>query len=182
MKKQTSTQRLLFIALLAAQGIILGLLEQAIPVPFAFAPGAKLGLANIITVIALYTLSVKEVLAVIVMRTLLTTLLGGTFSTILYSGMGALFSFVGMYLVKQLGPKRVSMIGVSATGGILHNLGQLFVASQIAQSWTVFLYLPAMSIVGIFSGVAIGITANYLITHVKTLGFYFSQQNKPMDE
>ena len=172
MQKNSNLRKLVFIALLTAQGIILGLLEQAIPFPFTFAPGAKLGLANIVTLISLYTLSFKEVVLVVVMKTLMTTVLGGTFSTFLYSGMGALVSFIGMYLVMQLGEKRVSMIGVSATGGILHNVGQLRVASWMAKSWTVLLYLPAMSIVGIFAGVAIGIAANYALTHVKLLKKY----------
>ena len=172
MQKSSNLRKLVFIALLTAQGIILGLLEQAIPFPFAFAPGAKLRLANIVTLISLYTLSFKEVVLVVVMKTLMTSVLGGTFSTFLYSGMGALVSFIGMYLVMQLGEKRVSMIGVSATGGILHNVGQLMVASWMAKSWTVLLYLPAMSIVGIFAGVAIGIAANYAITHVKLLKNY----------
>ena len=172
MQKYSNLSNLVFIALLTAQGIILGLLEQAIPCPFTFAPGAKLGLAIIVTLISLYTLSFKEVVLVVVMKTLMTTVLGGTFSTFLYSGMGALVSFIGMYLVKQLGEERVSMIGVSATGGILHNVGQLMVASWMAKSWTVLLYLPAMSIVGIFAGIAIGIAANYALTHVKLLKKY----------
>ena len=172
MQKNSNLRKLVFIALLTAQGIILGLLEQAIPFPFTFAPGAKLGLANIVTLISLYTLSFKEVVLVVVMKTLMTTVLGGTFSTFLYSGMGALVSFIGMYLVMQLGEKRVSMIGVSATGGILHTVGQLMVASWMAKSWTVLLYLPAMSIVGIFAGIAIGIAANYALTHVKLLKKY----------
>ena len=172
MQKSSNLRKLVFIALLTAQGIILGLLEQAIPFPFTFAPGAKLGLANIVTLISLYTLSFKEVVLVVVMKTLMTTVLGGTFSTFLYSGMGALVSFIGMYLVMQLGEKRVSMIGVSATGGLLHNVGRLMVASWMAKSWTVLLYLPAMSIVGIFAGIAIGIAANYAITHVKLLKNY----------
>lgn len=176
MQKNSNLRKLVFIALLTAQGIILGLLEQAIPFPFTFAPGAKLGLANIVTLISLYTLPFKEVVLVIVMKTLMTTLLGGTFSTFLYSGMGALISFIGMYLVKQLGEERVSMIGVSATGGILHNVGQLMVASWMAKSWTVLLYLPAMSIVGIFAGIAIGIAANYTLTHVKLLKKYSDQK------
>lgn len=68
-----------------------------------------------------------------------------------------------------MGPKRVSIIGISATGGILHNLGQLMIASWIAQTWTVMLYLPVLAFLGILSGIAIGIAANYLIEHVQTL-------------
>lgn len=103
------------------------------------------------------------------LRLFLTTLLGGTISTFLYSMSGALLSYFGMLLVKQLGPKRVSIIGISAAGGFMHNVGQLLMASFIAQSWTVMLYLPVLSVLGILSGIAIGIAANYLLRHVQTL-------------
>lgn len=61
------------------------------------------------------------------------------------------------------------MIGVSAAGGILHNVGQLIVASSIAQSFSVMLYLPILSFSGIFAGIAVGIAANYLMEHVATI-------------
>ncbi|WP_373737932.1 Gx transporter family protein, partial [Jeotgalibaca porci] len=132
MKKNT---RLIYISLLAAQGVVITLLERSIPFPFAFAPGAKLGLANIITILAIFTLPAKDSLKVVWMRLLVSTLLGGTLSTFLYSFAGAFLSYFGMLSVRRLGPKHVSLIGVSATGGILHNVGQLVVASTIAQSF-----------------------------------------------
>ena len=118
-------KRLIYISLLAAQGVVITMLERAIPFPFAFAPGAKLGLANIITLLAIFTLPYKDSLKVVWMRLLISTLLGGTLSTFLYSFAGAFLSYGGMLLVRLLGPKRVSMIGISAAGGILHNVGQL---------------------------------------------------------
>ncbi|MGX7196366.1 Gx transporter family protein [Enterococcus olivae] len=162
-------RKIIFIALLVAQGVIIGLIENMIPYPFAFAPGAKLGLANLITIIALFTMPKKESFLLVWMRLILTTLLGGTVSTFLYSMSGALLSYFGMLLVKKLGPKRVSIIGISATGGFMHNVGQLVTASWIAQSWTVMLYLPVLSFLGILSGIAIGIAANYLLRQVSTL-------------
>lgn len=168
----TKNQRLVYIALLASQAVIISLLERAIPFPFAVAPGAKIGLANIITCIALYTLSTKDAFKVVAIRLILATLLGGTISTFMYSAAGALLSFLGMWLVKQLGNTRISLIGVSTTGAILHNIGQLAIACWIAQTWTVFLYLPVLSFIGILSGIAIGIVANYLITHVEKLHYY----------
>ncbi|MDL4840487.1 Gx transporter family protein [Aquibacillus rhizosphaerae] len=168
----TKNQRLVYIALLASQAVIISLLERAIPFPFAIAPGAKLGLANIMTIMALYTLSTKDTLKVIAIRLLLATLLGGTISSFMYSTSGAIVSFFGMWTVKKLGPKRVSLIGVSTTGAILHNVGQLAIASWIAQTWTVLLYLPVLSFVGILSGIAIGIVANYLLIHVEKLHYY----------
>ncbi|KAF1304638.1 Gx transporter family protein [Enterococcus saccharolyticus] len=162
-------RKIIFIALLVAQGVIIGLIENMIPYPFAFAPGAKLGLANLITIIALFTMPKRESFLLIWMRLILTTLLGGTISTFMYSMSGALLSYGGMLLVKQLGPKRVSIIGISATGGFMHNVGQLVTASWIAQSWTVMLYLPILSFLGILSGIAIGVAANYLLRRVDTL-------------
>ncbi|WP_433961345.1 Gx transporter family protein [Enterococcus italicus] len=165
----TRLRKLIFISLLVAQGVIIGLIENMIPYPFGFAPGAKLGLANLITIIALFTMPKKDSFTLIWIRLLLTTLLGGTLSTFLYSMSGALLSYFGMLLVKQLGPKRVSIVGISAVGGFMHNVGQLVTASFIAQSWTVMLYLPILSFLGILSGIAIGIAANYLLQRVETL-------------
>lgn len=171
---QSKNKKLIYISLLVAQGVIIGLLENMIPFPFAIAPGAKLGLANLITIISIFTLSKKESFMLVCMRLILTTLLGGTVSTLLYSAAGAFLSYFGMLLVKSLGPKRVSVIGISSTGGFLHNVGQLVVASLIARSWTVMMYLPVLSIIGILAGIAVGIAANYLLDHIKI----FQQFNK----
>ncbi|WP_411849267.1 Gx transporter family protein [Vagococcus salmoninarum] len=159
----------IFIFHLVAQGVVIGLLERMIPFPFAFAPGAKLGLANLITIIAIFTMSKKESFFLVCLRLLLTTFLGGTVSTLLYSASGAFLSYAGMLLIKGLGPKRVSVIGISAAGGFLHNVGQLVTASWISGSWNVMLYLPVLSFIGILAGIAVGIAANYLLEHVSTL-------------
>ncbi|MGO3732178.1 MAG: Gx transporter family protein [Vagococcus sp.] len=165
----TKNKKLIYISLLVAQGVVIGLIENMIPFPFAIAPGAKLGLANLITIIAIFTMPVKDSFLLVILRLFLTTLLGGTISTLLYSAAGATLSYVGMLLLKQLGPHRISTIGISAFGGFLHNVGQLLVASWIARSWTVMLYLPVLSWIGILAGIAIGISANYVMEHVKTL-------------
>lgn len=125
----------IYIAMLVAQGVIIGLIENMIPYPFAFAPGAKLGLANLITIIAIFTMRKRDSFFLVCLRLILTTLLGGTLSTFFYSASGALLSYFGMLLVKQLGPKRVSIIGISAVGGFLHNVGQLLTTSFFAHSW-----------------------------------------------
>ena len=165
----SKNSKMVYIALLVAQGVVLGLVERMIPFPFAIAPGAKLGLANLITVISLFTLSKRDSFLLVWLRLLLTTFLGGTASTLIFSAAGAMCSYFGMLLVKKLGPKRVSVIGISATGGFLHNVGQLVMASWIARSWNVMLYLPVLSWIGILAGIAIGISANYVMEHVKTI-------------
>jgi len=171
-------QRLVFVALLAAQAVVLSLIEQAIPTPFVFAPGAKLGLANIITCIALFKLPVKDTIAILITRVLLASFLGGTLSTLLFSFSGAILSFTGMYAVYRLGPKRVSLIGISVTGATLHNFGQLLIASYIAGTWNVLLFLPILTIVGILSGIATGVAANYLLQALNQIPIWKQSSNK----
>lgn len=165
----TKLQRDIYISMLVAQGVIISLVENMIPYPFAFAPGAKLGLVNLITIVAIFTMKRRQVLFLICLRLIISTLLGGTLSTFFYSASGVILSYLGMILVKQLGPKRVSIIGISATGGFLHNVGQLLTTSFFAQSWAPMAYLPILSPLGILSGIATGIAANYLLKHVQTL-------------
>ncbi len=174
----TKTQKSVYIALLAAQATVIAMLERLIPNLFAFAPGAKLGLSNMITLVAIFTLSSKDSFKVVTMRLLLSTLLGGTLSTFLYSFAGSYLSFFSMLAVRKLGPKRVSFIGISATGGILFNVGQLLVASFIAKSISVMLYLPVLSFAGILAGVAVGLAGNFMMKNIATIKKMQSEEAK----
>lgn len=168
-------QTLNFITMLAAQAVVISLIERLITPPFAFAPGAKLGLGNLISLIAIFTLPTKDSLKVVGLRLLIATFLGGTFSTFLYSFAGVTLSYLGMLASKQLGPKRVSPIGISILGGMLHNLGQLLVFASIARSFYVLNYLPILSITGILSGLLVGLAATYLLEKVGPLHYYHKQ-------
>lgn len=167
MNKQS--QKLLFITMLAAQAVVISFYEHFIPMPFAFAPGTKLGLANLITVLALFTLKPIDSAKVILLKLSISTLLSGTFSTFLYGFSGTLLSFLVMLSLKALGPKRVSVIGISTLGGIMHNVGQLLVFAFIARSWLVLNYLPILSFSGILSGFFVGLAGNYLLLKVTPL-------------
>ena len=87
----------------------------------------------------------------------------------MFSFVGAIFSFLIMVAIKELFKEKVSIIGVSAAGGVFHNIGQLVVASFIVKNIGVMLYLPVLSIVGIGTGIFIGVTANYLVKHLSRL-------------
>ena len=174
----TKTQKAVYIALLAAQATVISMLERMIPNLFAFAPGAKLGLSNMITLVAIFTLSNKDSFKVVTMRLLLSTLLGGTLSTFMYSMAGSYLSFFSMLAVRRLGPRRVSFIGISATGGIFFNVGQLAVASFIAQSFSVMLYLPVLSFAGILAGVLVGVAGNFMMDNIATIKKMQSEEAK----
>ena len=161
--------------LLTAQALVLYIVEAMIPVPF-IAPGAKLGLTNLVTVIALYMFqSKKDVFLIIFTRLLLSSIFSGNMSTFLFSVAGAVLSFFIMVLVKEIGKDHVSIIGVSASGAVFHNIGQLLVASFVLETPSIMLYLPILTFTGIGTGIFIGISGNYIVNHmskIKYLNFH----------
>lgn len=162
------TTKMIFISLIVAQALVLHVIEGMIPVPIGI-PGAKLGLANIFTIISLYILGFKSTVVVVVMRVALATMFGGTLSSFLFSLSGGLLSLFSMTLIKNLLKDKVSIIGVSGAGAVSHNIGQLLVASYIVRNWTVMMYLPVLTFIGIGTGIFIGITANYIIGHMSKI-------------
>lgn len=166
------TKHLIYMSLLVAMALALHLVERSIPVPF-MTPGAKLGLANLVTVIALYTLDKKsDVAKIIATRIILSAIFGGSVSGLMYGSVGALFSFIIMLVIKEGLKEKVSIIGVSAAGAVFHNIGQLLVAALIVQNIGVMLYLPVLSLAGIVTGIFVGMTANYTVAHMYKLPFF----------
>ncbi len=159
------TTKMVFISLIVAQALVLHVLEGMIPVPIGV-PGAKLGLANIFTIISLYILGFKSTLVMVVLRVALSTMFGGSLSSFLFSVSGGLLSLVMMTIVKNVLKNRVSIIGVSGAGAISHNIGQLLVASFIVRNLKVMLYLPVLTFIGIGTGIFIGVAANFIIGHM----------------
>lgn len=158
------TKKLVFLSLLVAQALVLYIVESMIPVPF-ITPGAKLGLANIVTVVSLYSFGEKDTLLVIMVRLLLASMFGGSISSLLYSIAGALFSFIIMIVVKRVGKNNVSVIGVSAAGAVFHNIGQITIAALILQNINISLYLPVLTMSGIGTGIFVGLTSRYVLSH-----------------
>lgn len=163
-----NTTRMVFIALIVAQALVLHVMEGMIPLPIGV-PGARLGLANIFTVTSLYTLGFKSTLLVVLMRVFLSTFFGGNLSSLMYSLAGGVLSLVVMTLIKNTFKDKVSLIGVSGAGSISHNIGQLLVASTIVHNFAVMLYLPILTFIGIGTGIFVGITANFIIGHLRRI-------------
>lgn len=162
------TTKMIFISLIVAQALVLHVIEGMIPLPIGI-PGAKLGLANIFTIISLYILGFKSTVVVVILRVALATMFGGTLSSFLFSLSGGLLSLFSMAIIKNLLKDKVSIIGVSGAGAVSHNIGQLLVASFIVRNWTVMMYLPVLTFIGIGTGIFIGIAANYIIWHMSKI-------------
>lgn len=149
--------RVAYFGVFTALALIFSYVETLIPVSFGI-PGIKLGLANLIIVIALYRLKLKEAYLLSVTRVLLSGLIFGNYFSILYSLAGAFLSLSVMALLKRDGG--FSVIGVSIAGGVSHNIGQLIVAVLVVETYQVTYYLPVLLISGLLTGGLIGIVSS----------------------
>lgn len=166
----TKTQKMMFISILVAQAIVLYIVELMIPVPF-ITPGAKLGLANIVTVVSLYSLGFYDTLLVVLLRIILSTLLVGSLSSFFFSISGGILSIVAMYFVKELGKENISIIGVSVMGSVFHNIGQILIAAITVQNIRIISYLPILMIAGIGTGIFVGLTSKFMLQYLKKIKF-----------
>ena len=167
-RKKFSTRILVFISVLVAQEMILSFIESMLPIPF-FVPGAKLGLANIITLTAIYMLTFKQATAVVLLRVILTAATFGSLSTFLYSFAGGIFSLLIMAAVLKVFRNDISLIGVSVLGAVAHNMGQLMVATFMIHNILMLSYLPLLLIAAVPTGIFVGIVARILINYLERL-------------
>lgn len=143
-----------FCGLILALALIAGYVESLIPV-FIAIPGIKLGIANSVILLLLYTVGIKEAFTVSIIRVLLSGFLFGSMFSILYSLSGAVLSLIIMVLLRRT--NSFSITGVSMAGGVMHNIGQLAVASVVLETTAVWYYLPVLMIAGCVTGLVIGI-------------------------
>jgi len=164
--KHSKTRTMVLIAVLVAQAIVLSLVERMIPFNFNV-PGAKLGLANIVTLTAIYMLPFRQSFLVVTLRILMTAFIVGSFSSFLYSLAGGYLSYFIMALLVYLDFKNLGTIGISVVGAVAHNLGQLLMAAFIIQNAFILGYLPMLMLAAIATGIAVGLTVQYLLKALK---------------
>jgi heptaprenyl diphosphate synthase len=147
-------RRIAYCAVFTALAMIFGYVEAIIPFSLGI-PGVKLGLANIVIVVALYMLPTYQVFCIQVARIVLISFLFGNMSMMIYSLAGGLLSLFVMALFKKIGG--FSITGVSIAGGVSHNIGQLIVAIIIVKNINITYYMPVLLIAGLVTGCIIGV-------------------------
>lgn len=159
------TKKMTFLGLMVTYSLVLYIFETYIPNPLiAIFPGAKLGLSNIITLISLIILGVKDTYIILTVRIILSSIFAGPISYFLFSVGGAYLSLICMYLTSKI--KGFSIIGVSIIGAIGHNIGQLLVASIIVQNINMVGYLPFMLIASLVTGMFVGLVSKYCCSRI----------------
>jgi heptaprenyl diphosphate synthase len=156
------TKRLVLLAMLTAVAMILSYVESLLP--SVGIPGVKMGLANIAVIFALFRFGWKEAAALSLVRVVLVSLLFGSVGAMLYSLAGAVLSLAVMALLRRI--DRFSTVGISVTGGVAHNAGQILMAMLILQTKQLLGYLPVLAVSGIAGGVLTGLAAALLIRRI----------------
>ena len=152
------TKKLTVCAVLISLALALSYMERFIPLQMVIPlPGIKLGLANVVTLVALYYLDWKSVYAIVLIRCLLGAAFGGGVSGLLFSLTGGLLSVSVMLVTKRM--SCFSIYGVSILGAAAHNVGQILAAMVLMQSVYIGAYLSYLLMVALFTGYAIGCVA-----------------------
>lgn len=162
MNLSSKTYRLALYGILIALAFILSWLETFLPNPLeGMVPGIKLGLANLVVIIALLRLGFPSAAVISLLRVLLTAFTFGNLSMLFYSLAGAILSLLSMQLLQR--SDRFSGTGISIAGGLSHNIGQVIIAMLILGSNLIY-YLPYLIIGGCVSGFLIGLLASLVLS------------------
>lgn len=159
-----STKQIAFLGLCTALALALAYIEAILPPVVNAVPGIKMGLPNIIIVFVLYRCNWAKAAAVSLVRVLLMLLLFGNVTAFFYSLAGAVLSLTAMALLKRW--DALSVVGVSVTGAVLHNVGQILMAMLLLGTAELGYYLIVLAVTGTIAGVFIGLCGNLAIKRI----------------
>ena len=154
------TKELVRFAIFLAAAVIASYVEHLIPIPLLF-PGAKLGLANSLSLIILFCFSKKEYVVFGLLRVLLSALFSGFGTSFFISLGGNILSSI--IVVSLTYSKKISVYGLSINGAIFHGLGQVLVVSIIYQTFAMINYMAILTISGIITGVIVAFIAKMIL-------------------
>ncbi len=160
-------KKLTQLAMLTGVALIIFIVELQIPNPFPI-PGIKLGLANIITIYAIYNYRAGEVMMIVFTRIFLAAMFSGNMMALLYSLSGSVLCLAGMLILKRIIDEKHILIA-SVFGAVLHNIGQIAVA-VIIMGFGVLAYLPFLLVSGCLAGAFTGGCAQMVVHRIRIKG------------
>lgn len=161
-------KRTVRIALFVAIALIMHFVESALPPLLPFAPGAKMGLSNVVSLIAMVILGYADAGIILVLRCLLASIFGGNISSLMYSLPAGVISLALMMVMYRFLFPKISLMAISFVGAVAHNVAQVFVASLILESFSIMALLPLMLIASVIAGLFIGIVGFFVIKYLPT--------------
>ena len=160
-----TTRQLTKDALLTCLALAIFVVELQLPA-LSPVPGLKLGLINIITVFAVFTLSPTDAALILAARILLGTFISGNLSALMYSAAGGVLCYIAMVILRRFLTSRQIWVA-SVIGAVFHNLGQVLVAMAITRTPGLIAYLPILTAGGMLAGLFTGLSAQYTINHMR---------------
>lgn len=167
--KYFGAKRLATLSVLTAMGLIMFMVESLFP-PL-FLPGAKMGLSNIFSMLALYLLGPVEAFVLIVVRTVLGSMFTGNMSTLMYSLTAGIVSVVVSSVLVEFVYPRVSIVAVSIVSAVMHNLTQNVVFCLVSNTPQMFSYMPWLALLGVLAGIIVGFAVWFILKMVPTRTF-----------
>ncbi len=165
--QKTKSSKLVLTALMSGLALGIYALESLIP-PIVPLPGVKLGLANAVSLVCLYILGVKETLAIIAVRVVISSLLFANPIAMLFSLCGALLSFFVMLILKRL-MSEVNIWAISIFAALAHNMGQLLMAVIITGQIEIMYYFFILTLSAIICGAFTGVLAGASVSRLKKI-------------
>lgn len=156
-----TVRRLTRDAVLTAVALTIFILELQLP-PLTPIPGIKPGLANIVTVVAMFTLGPADAAGILASRIILGALFSGNMSSVIYSAAGGILAYLVMLMMRKLlTAKQIWVASVFAA--IAHNSGQICAAILVTSTPAILAYLPVLIISGVISGLLTGLAGQYTV-------------------
>ena len=166
-RNNNATYRIALSGLLVAMMLVLGWVESMIPLN-AGIPGIKLGLSNGVLIFAVYMLGIPTSWVLMVLKVLLSGLLFGGVSAMMYAFAGGVLSLASMCLLSRT--RGMQPIVVSMVGGVMHNVGQVGLAMIVLNTPKLVYYMAILMLVGLACGGLTGVCASAVMKHMKVIG------------
>lgn len=156
-----------YCAILITLALALSFMERFIPLQALIPlPGIKLGLANLVTLVALYLFKPKYAFWILIPRCLLGAIFGGGLTGLLFSLCGGLLA-LGIMVLARKAPI-FSVCGVSILGAAAHNIGQILAAMALLGSVYIGAYLPYLLGISILTGLLTGTLCGGILKFLPT--------------
>lgn len=161
------TKKLTLISMMLGLALIIFTVEAQIP-PIAPMPGIKLGLANVINLMALYMLGRKESFTILISRIVLSSIFAGNITGFMYSLSGGIVCFMFISVMSLFFQENKMWI-VSVFGAIGHNIGQIMIACFIMRTPQLIWYLPVLTISAVITGFFTGMVAQITLKQLRKI-------------
>ena len=167
--KYFSAKRIATLAVLTAMGLIMFMVESLFP-PLIL-PGAKMGLSNIFSMLAVFLLGPIDAFVLVVVRVVLGSMFTGNMSTLMYSLSSGVVSVVTSSVLVELVYPKVSIVSISIVSAVLHNLTQNIVFCLVSNTPEMFSYMPWLALLGVLAGIIVGFAVWFILRMIPTRTF-----------